>query len=241
MARRGTPMSDLPEAAVGELRRLDSGRSPDRHPALPSARRRRRRDGVEANARLTGSTAAVLLVLLAVEGATILRIGPLLGVHVVVGMLLIPPVLLKIGSTTWRFAKYYLGDPAYRRKGPPLPLLRLLGPLVVVTTAVVLASGVALLLAPPAARSGLLLVHKVSFVLWFAAMTVHVLGHLVDTAKLAPRDWYWRTRRQVAGASVRQWVLLSALVLGLVAGVAMLPHASAWLGGGHAAARPGRR
>ena len=25
--------------------------------------------------------------------------------------------------------------------------------------------------------------------MWFGAMTVHVLGHLVDTYRLAPRDW----------------------------------------------------
>lgn len=202
-------------------------------PRLRVARRGRRRDGVEANARLTGSTAAVLFVLLFVEGVTILRIGPLLNVHVFVGMLLIPPVLVKVGSTTWRLAKYYLGDPAYRKKGPPAPLLRVLGPVVVVLTVVVLASGVALLLASPGWRTRLLLLHKVSFVLWFVAMAVHVLCHLLDTAKLAPRDWYWRTRRQIAGASVRQWLVASAVVLGLIVGVLMLPHVGTWLSGGH--------
>ena len=59
---------------------------------------------VEANARLTGMTALVLLLLLAVEGYTILRVGADLTLHVVIGMILVPPVLLKIGSTSWRFA-----------------------------------------------------------------------------------------------------------------------------------------
>ena len=88
----------------------------------PGHSRRRSSDaGVESNARLTGSTAAVLLVLLAAEGVTVLRVGALLTPHVFIGMLLIPPVLLKIGSTGWRFVRYYRGSPAYRRKGPPPP------------------------------------------------------------------------------------------------------------------------
>ena len=51
--------------------------------------------GVEGNARLTGMTAVVLFVLLTAEGFTILRIGRLLTLHVVVGMVLVPPTLLE--------------------------------------------------------------------------------------------------------------------------------------------------
>ena len=190
-------------------------------------------EGVEANARLTGTTAAVLFVLLAIEGLTILRIFPLLSVHVFVGMLLVPPVLLKIGSTTWRFARYYMGDPAYRRKGPPAPALRLIGPIVIVLTLTVLASGIALLLAPLSMRSSLLLLHQASFVVWIMVMAVHVLGHILDTAKLAPRDWYHRTRRQVKGATTRQWLVASSVAVGLVLGAVMVPKVGPWLAAIH--------
>jgi hypothetical protein len=71
-------------------------------------------------------------------------------------------------------------------------------------------------------RHSLLFLHKASFVLWFGAMTVHVLGHLIDTARLAPRDGVRRTRRDVAGASARQWTLAASLIAGAVLGVAML-------------------
>ena len=57
------------------------------------------RGGTEGNARLIGWTGLVLLVLLAIEGVTILDIRPLLSVHVFVGLLLIPPVALKLGAT----------------------------------------------------------------------------------------------------------------------------------------------
>jgi hypothetical protein len=185
-------------------------------------------EGVEANARLTGMNAAVLLVLLAVEGFTILRIGRLLTLHVVIGMMVVPPVLLKIGSTTWRFARYYLGSPEYRRKGPPPVLLRLLGPFLVVLTLAVLSSGFALLLGPSSARSELMTIHKATFILWIAALVVHVLGHLVDTARLAPKDFYRRTRRQVRGAGKRQWALVAALCVGLLLAVVVAPKVGQW-------------
>jgi len=184
--------------------------------------------GVEGNSRLTGSLALVLLVLLALEGITILRIRSLLTPHVFIGVLLIPPVLYKVATTSWRFVKYYRGDPAYRRKGPPPMVLRLLGPVLIVLTLTVLASGVALVLLPASTRSLLLLVHQASFVLWFGAMTIHVLAHLIETARLAPLDWLARTRRQVHGATTRQWVIATSIVLGVLAGIIITPHASGW-------------
>ena len=64
-------------------------------------------------------TGAVLLAGFAVEGVTILEIHRLIWLHFVVGFLLIGPVLLKICSTGYRFARYYLRSEPYRRKGPP--------------------------------------------------------------------------------------------------------------------------
>jgi hypothetical protein len=76
------------------------------------------RGGTEGNARLIGLTGLVLLVLLAIEGVTILDIRPLLPVHVFVGLLLIPPVALKLAATGYRLARYYLRTVEYVRKGP---------------------------------------------------------------------------------------------------------------------------
>jgi hypothetical protein len=143
-----------------------------------------------------------------------------------VGMLLVPPVLLKIGSTGWRFARYYAGTPAYRRKGPPPPLLRILGPVVVLLTIAVLATGIGLIAGPHSLRHSLRFAHKASFILWFGAMTIHVLGHLIDTARLAPLDWARRTRHDVAGASARQWAPAASLVIGAVLGIWMLGPAA---------------
>ena len=178
---------------------------------------------------MTGSTALVLLIMLAAEGVTVLRIHSLLTWHVVIGMMLIPPVLVKVASTTWRFVKYYSRSPAYQRKGPPPTVLRLLGPVVVVLTVTLLASGVALLLAPVGWRGRLLQLHQASFVLWFLVMTIHVLGHLGDTVRLALLDWMRRTRRVVAGSRARRRILGSSLVIGAFLAALAVPHVAIWL------------
>jgi hypothetical protein len=51
-----------------------------------------RSGGVTGNARLTGAVAVSLLVLLAAEGLTVPFIGQLLGPHIFIGLLLVPPV-----------------------------------------------------------------------------------------------------------------------------------------------------
>ena len=98
--------------------------------------------GVDGNERLTASTAVVLLVLLALEGATLVSVRQLLVPHVFLGFLLIPPIGLKLGSTGWRLLRYYRGSEPYVRRGPPHPFLRVVvAPLVVVSTAALFASG----------------------------------------------------------------------------------------------------
>src|SRR5271165_3608790 len=198
----------------------------------PTSRIRRRTDGVQANARLTASTAAVLFVLLAAEGLTIPLIHSLLTPHVVIGMVLIPPVLVKIGATGYRFLRYYTGSPGYVRKGPPPALLRLLGPFVVVLTLAVFGSGIGLLFSSGQWRANLQFLHKASFVLWFGAMAIHVLLHLRDTASLAPRDWYGRTRREISGAGARQWLLVASLAIGALLGMLLAARAGTFLSQG---------
>src|SRR5207247_4586033 len=55
--------------------------------------------GSDGNEQLTAIVATLLLVLLAIEGATLLNLQSLLTMHAFVGMLLIPVVALKVAST----------------------------------------------------------------------------------------------------------------------------------------------
>ena len=154
--------------------------------------------GVVGNARITGTFGAVIFVLLFLEGLTVLRVGALISMHVFVGMLLVPFVVVKMASTGYRFVYYYRGRADYTRKGPPPLVLRLLGPVVVVTTVTLLASGIGVLLTHRV--RWLLFAHKASFVLWFGAMTVHVLGHVFETPALAVADLGRAARGRVPGA-----------------------------------------
>lgn len=187
--------------------------------------------GTTGNERLTAASGVVLIVLLAVIGVTLLRLRPLLSVHLFVGMLLIPPVALKLASTGYRFVRYYTADPAYRRKGPPPPALRLIAPIVVISTVVVFASGVALLFAGPSARATLLPIHKLSFFVWVAFTALHLLGHLPETPRLLRAD-YGRSAglsHDVTGRTGRVLSITGALTLGAVLAIVTIPQFGAWL------------
>ena len=201
-------------------------------------------NGVEGNSRLTAATGMVLLVVLAVEGVTILGVRQMLTLHVVVGSLLIGPVLLKSGSTVYRFARYYGGAPAYRRKGPPPLPLRVIGPLVILSTLALLGTGVALILTGTAGSGLLLTAHQTSFWVWVALMSVHVLGHVWQAAVLSWRDL--RGSLRGPGGRSRRWRLISivlALLIGVGAATALLPSTSTWTArpAGHSGAPFGGR
>lgn len=188
-------------------------------PPTRPQRRQRRDPHVAANGRLTATTGVVLLVLLFLEGITILRIVPLFSWHVWIGLALIPVVGLKLLSTTYRFARYYLGDPRFRAAGPPVPLLRLAGPLVALSTMAVLATGVAAWLAGPSAF-GILFLHKAVFVVWFGLMSIHVLAHARRAIRWTRADLpSGPSSRALRGAAGRQAVVLGSLAAGIAVAV----------------------
>src|SRR3954451_11707002 len=134
--------------------------------------------GSIGNEHLTAVVAGVLLLLLAVEGATLLRLQPLLTVHAFVGMLLIPVVALKFMSTAWRALRYYGGSDEYVSRGPPAFLLRaFVAPVLILSTIVLLGTGTALL-ALDQTEGTLVGLHKASFFVWFGAAALHVLAHI---------------------------------------------------------------
>jgi hypothetical protein len=192
----------------------------------------------DGNERLTAATGAALLVLLAVIGVTIVRIGQLLSVHLFVGMLLIPPVLLKFSSTGYRFVRYYTGNSRYREEGPPEWPLRIIAPMVVLSTLVVFVSGVVLLFVGPSARATWFPIHKDSFFVWVAFMAVHVLGHLPAIPWLLRADYSRYAAYDdedlggdVTGRAGRTLALSGALVAGVVLAILVIPEFGPWLHG----------
>jgi hypothetical protein len=173
--------------------------------------------GSAGNEQLTALAAAVLILLLAIEGATLLNLTSLLTVHAFVGMLLIPVVALKLASTGWRMLRYYRGGEEYVRRGPPHVVLRVLvAPVIVLSTLVLLATGVALLVLDQTGGA-IVGLHKASFVVWLGATGVHVLTHVLKLPRLL--------RERIPGAVLRIGLVGSAVVAGALLATVTLPQA----------------
>ena len=173
--------------------------------------------GSAGNEQLTAVVAAVLVVLLGVEGATLLGIEQLLTVHVFVGVLLLPVVGLKLASTGWRMARYYLGGEEYVRRGAPNVVLRtLVAPLVVLSTITLFATGIALL-ALGETGGALVALHQASFAVWLGATGVHVLAHVAKLPRML--------RARVPGVLLRVSAVAGAVVAGLSLATLTLPAA----------------
>jgi hypothetical protein len=224
------PQSPTPRAAwrqlspVGNFERRDSGTR-----ARPTGGRLTG-GGTAGNERLTAATGILLVVLLAVIGVTILRLRPLISVHLFVGLVLIPVVCLKLASTGYRFMRYYSSDPVYRKRGAPPILLRVSAPVVIATSLTVLATGVALLFVGPESSGTLRLLHKASFIVWVAFTALHVLGHLPDIQKtfLTSRGGRLEYNRHAGGSSGRIISIGGALVAGVVLAIVLIPYFGAW-------------
>ena len=165
-----------------------------------------RSGGPDGNERLTATTGSLLVLLLAVEGVTIVFIRPLLTLHMFVGVMLIPAVALKLLSSGYRFVRYYTGDLRYRAKGPPWLAMRFLAPILVASTGVMLTSGVYLL--ATGQRAGAWVgVHKTAFTVWLAVASVHILVYVWRLPSLA-------FDRRAPGFGVRITLVTGALVIG---------------------------
>ena len=188
-------------------------------------------DGPEGNERLTAMTGAVLLIGLAVECYTILRIGRLLTLHVFLGMLLLGPVVLKAGSVLYRFVRYYTGSAPYRRKGPPALLLRVIGPIIMLLTACVFGSGIMLAVTGPSygPPGGWLEVHRISFIAWAFFIVIHVLAYVPRVPRLLAAEARGGSLLGLLGGrGTRLALLIASLLAGLVIALLTVHLAGKW-------------
>jgi hypothetical protein len=143
-----------------------------------------------------------------------------------------------MASTGYRFLRYYTRAAVYRAKGPPMPALRALGPVVVLTTVVVFVSGVVLLFDGPARRGTSLLIHKASFIVWLVFMAIHVLAHLpglpraLRAVPIGAQGAGLPASHTRAGTAGRWITLVGALVGGLVLAILLIPHFGLWTASG---------
>jgi hypothetical protein len=219
------------ELALDETLAAALGRDHRDDPALPGS------GGPAGNARLTAWTGLVLLVLFLAELVTVLDIHGLISWHLALGVVLIPPALLKTVTTGWRILQYYRGDAPYRSAGPPPLLLRLLGPLVILSTLALLGTGtVLILLGQSGSRQPLfsalgqrvdwITLHQGSFIVWAVATGLHVLGRLIPAWQLTLTRASGVTR--VPGAARRVAALLVSGALAVACVGWVLVHPGGW-------------
>jgi hypothetical protein len=193
--------------------------------ASRARRRATRVVAVERNELITSSAAAALTLLLLAEALTLLNMHGLLRAHMFIGLMLVPPVLLKLASTGYRFARYYTGSPAYREKGPPRLVLRVLAPILVASTAMIFATGVWLLLLGHHSDFVLML-HKVAFFVWAGVFGVHFLAYVPTAARslgaaVGPG-------RRIAGSHLAAMLVPASVAGGVVLALALLSRIGAW-------------
>jgi hypothetical protein len=219
------------QAAIGQAVMTAIGRSP-RHDEATG-----RSGGPAGNASLTSWLGLVLLLLFLAELVTLVDVRSLVSWHVAIGVCLVPPALMKTATTGWRIVRYYAGSRTYRVAGPPPILLRLLGPVVVITTLGVLGTGLGLVFLSPesAVRSvisigplgiSVLMLHKAFFAVWAVATGLHTLARLIPALRLtvARPD----TPRRASGGLRRLSALTVVVVVSTILAVAALPLAKPW-------------
>lgn len=188
----------------------------------------RKRFSVIRNERLTALTGAVLFVLIVTELVITANLHALISVHIFVGVLLAGPLMVKLGSTGYKFFRYYSGSSAYVENGPPHILLRLLGPLVLITTLAVFISGFGLAIAGPAHEGLFFLAHAASVAMWLPLIAVHIYAHIRKVPRLISEDLGNQPANRVSGRAGRVYLNIGALIVGLIAAILMMPVSVPW-------------
>jgi cytochrome b561-like protein len=187
----------------------------------------RRRQNPDGNHRLTAAVGVLLLLLTLAELGTLL-VGAI-SWHVFIGLALIPPVLLKLASTGWRFTRYYTRSHPYREQGPPKPLMRLTAPLLVLSTLALFGSGVGMGTLHGQAQQLARGVHGPAATLWLGLVGLHLLVYLRRALRSVRAESLRRTKHAVSGHLPRRILLVTAVAAGIAVAVGALPQQHRWL------------
>ncbi|WAH41324.1 hypothetical protein NZD89_24225 [Alicyclobacillus fastidiosus] len=194
----------------------------------PSTQTKKRSTRVVRNERMTALAGAVLFVLIVIELVITANLHELISVHIFVGVLLSGPLIVKMFSTGYRFFRFYTRSAVFVQKGPPNIWLRLLAPFLVIITLLVFISGFGLALVGPTHTGLFFKIHAVSVALWLPLIAVHIYAHIRKVPRLIASDWSKKSEFRVPGRARRLGINSSALVVGLIAAVVMIPVSAPW-------------
>jgi hypothetical protein len=101
--------------------------------------------------------------------------------------------------------------------------LRVLGPLLVATTLVVVGSGIGLMVTGPDHACPLLPLHGFSVLVFVPLITIHLVAHILATPQFVADEWSTVSAARASGRGLRMGVNLGALGLGALGAILLLP------------------
>ena len=204
----------------------------------------RRSVGVAGNTRLTSLVATTLLVLLVLQVASAVVFallsynvaalgGPVYDVvrpvHFLVGFLLMPLIAIKLGSTGYRFGRYYTRNRAYHEAGPPRPVPRLIAPILIASAVILFGSGVEMWSFRNQFGYAWTAIHNTSAFVFVVALSIHVIVHVREANREAAADLAAvpvagagtdvAAQEPLGGAVTRRALIGGGLAVGAVLGV----------------------
>jgi hypothetical protein len=178
---------------------------------------------IERNKRMTAIAGTILFVLIMAMLVITANLDQWRSEHIFVGILLCGPLVVKMGSTGYRFFRYYTKSPEFVKSGPPNILLRLLAPFLVVITILVFISGLGLAFGGHAHERLFSKIHTVSVTLWLPLLAVHIYAYIRKAAGLIKYDWTSQFKYRVPGRQGRLGINVAAFILSGAAGIILTP------------------
>ena len=172
---------------------------------------------VFGNRALTSWAGLALLPGLVVVALTGLVFRSFWQLHYVAGLSLVPLLVVKLGSTTYRALAYYLRRAVYRAAGAPEWIGRILAPALIASTIVAMATGIWMWSQHSSAQPWAKL-HLVSVVAMGACVGLHLLLRTPLSLQAAARDGVGALRHRMP--RIRMGLVVAALAAGLVFGIA---------------------
>jgi hypothetical protein len=169
------------------------------------------------NRALTSWAGLLLLPGLAVVALSGLVFGNYWQLHYIAGLSLIPLLLVKLGSTTYRALSYYTRRAMYRAAGAPEWVGRLLAPALIASTIIAMATGIWMWSQHSEAQPWAKL-HVLSVLAMGACVGLHVLLRTPISLQAVTTDGVAALRHNVP--RIRIALVAIALAIGLIVGLA---------------------
>ena len=160
-----------------------------------------------------------LVILFLIEVLTVPIMSHAVAWHIAVGLIAVPLIVGKLTYSSMRFIGYYRGDERYLKAGVPWFPLRILAPFLVITTVLVIGSGVELDVAGPTSFSATFLApaHFLLSVVWFLLMAFHVAAYANRAARSTIKDMSYRlTKPRPTSSRSRVAIFIATCAIGIV-------------------------